>query len=215
MSADHPATSDGGTVDFPYPWASWRSRSQPAFRHMGHGAGHLAAARRFARPSTRNVDQLSSGVRRGRRRFPGPPSGGRSAIVLLPSRFPVPSSGRFVTFRRATAGYVDRLQAAMGSRHRPGTASRASRRFPAPLRPCRRSDSDHLGKRYILGRNQESRSRPGNCISTGNAISWELTSLNICCFSLSIQEVSGKVSGLLFSQIHVLRMQVHSNKIVP
>jgi len=137
------------------------SRSQPAFRHVRHSTGDPATARHFTRPSTRDIDRLSSSIQRGCAAIPRPAVWGpighcASPVALLLSRFPVPSSGRFVTFRRTTAGYVDRLQAAMGSRHRPGTAPWASRRFPAPLRPCRRSDSDHLGKRYILGRNQES-----------------------------------------------------------
>ena len=40
-------------------------------------------------------------------------------LVLFWSRSPVPPPGRF---GHATADYVDRLQAALGSRHRPGTA---------------------------------------------------------------------------------------------
>ena len=34
---------------------------------------------------------------------------------------------------------------------------------PPPSLPRRRFNSDHAGKRYVLGRNRESRSRPGNC----------------------------------------------------
>jgi len=50
--------------------------------------------------------------------------------------------------------------------------------IPPLFAPHRRSNSHHVGKRYVLGRNRESRSRPRNCDSRpGNAISWELTSL--------------------------------------
>ena len=54
----------------------------------------------------------------------------------------------------------------------------AVNRSPSPpSRPCWRSNSD-CGKRYVLGRNRESRLRPGNCDSRpGNVISRELTSL--------------------------------------
>ena len=55
------------------------------------------------------------------------------AIALPSSRSPVPSFGRFATFGRATAGYVDRSQAATGSPHRPGTASETGRRSPPPF----------------------------------------------------------------------------------
>ena len=44
---------------------------------------------------------------------------------------PVPSPNRF---ERATAGYVDRPQAAMESRHRPGTAPGPADDRPSPLR---------------------------------------------------------------------------------
>ena len=81
-------------------------------------------------------------------------------------------------FGRATTGYVDRPQAAMSTSS--GTDWRAGRRSPPP--PSRlhwRSNSDHAGKRYVLRRNRESRSRPGNCDSRpGNAISRELTSVD-------------------------------------
>ena len=73
-------------------------------------------------------------------------------------------------FGRATARYADR---SMGSRHQSGTASGIgcqSLPIPPPSRSCWRSNSD-CGKRYVLGRNRESRSRPRNVISR------ELTSL--------------------------------------
>jgi len=56
-------------------------------------------------------------------------------------------------FGRATTGYVDRPQAAMSTSS--GTDWRAGQRSPPP--PSRlhwRSNSDHAGKRYVLGRNR-------------------------------------------------------------
>jgi len=46
-----------------------------------------------------------------------------------------------------------------------------------PSCPHQRSNSDHVGKRYILGRNQESREIRELRLNPGNAISRELTSL--------------------------------------
>jgi len=51
--------------------------------------------------------------------------------VLPRSRSPVPSPGRFGC---ATADYVDCAQAALGSRHRPGTAPGPANDRPSPLR---------------------------------------------------------------------------------
>jgi len=55
------------------------SRSQPEFQQVPYNAGDPATARRFTRPSARDVDQLSSSIRR----FPGSSSGGQ-----WPLRFP-------------------------------------------------------------------------------------------------------------------------------
>ena len=63
--------------------------------------------------------------------IPRPIVRGPMAAALSRSRSPVPSPGRF---GRATAGYVDRPQAAMGSRHRPGTAPGPADDRPCPLR---------------------------------------------------------------------------------
>ena len=52
-------------------------------------------------------------------------------IVRGPLRFPVPSPGRF---GHTTAGYVDRPQAPMELRHRPGTAPGPAGNRPSPLR---------------------------------------------------------------------------------
>jgi len=66
----------------------------------------------------------------------------------------------FRAHHRPLCRYVDRPQVAMGSLHRLGTASGASRRSPPPSsRLCLRSNSDHADKRYVLWRNRESRSR--------------------------------------------------------
>ena len=61
MSADCLAASHSGPMDFPYPGASRRSRSQPVFRQVCHGTRDQTAARRFTRPSARDVGRLSSG----------------------------------------------------------------------------------------------------------------------------------------------------------
>ena len=65
---------------------------------------------------THQPASTSDGGRAGDSRARRPGADGRCASR---SRSPVPLSG---LFGRATAGYVDRPQAAMGSRHRPGTA---------------------------------------------------------------------------------------------
>jgi len=53
------------------------------------------------------------------------------AVALPRSRSPVPSPGRF---GHTTAGYVDRPQAPMELRHRPGTAPGPAGNRPSPLR---------------------------------------------------------------------------------
>jgi len=63
--------------------------------------------------------------------------------------------------------------------HHPGPNGELAGDRPPPSRLHWRSNSDHAGKRYVLGRNWESRSRPGNCDSRpGNPISRELTSVD-------------------------------------
>jgi len=103
MSVDRLAASDSRPADFLYLASGQRScplsRFQPVFLHVRHSAGDLADACSFTGPSAHNVDRLSSGVRQGRRRFPGPLSGGRSAIALPRSRSscsPLPNC--FATF---------------------------------------------------------------------------------------------------------------------
>jgi len=68
--------------------------------------------------TARDVDRFSSGVRREGGDFPARRQG-PMAVALSQLRSPVPFPGRF---GRSTAGYVDRPQAAMRSRHRPRTA---------------------------------------------------------------------------------------------
>ena len=77
---------------------------------------------------TRDVDRLSSGIRWGEAVIPRP--GGRWPLRFLSRAPPYPPSG---SFGRTTAGYVDRPQATMGSRHRLGTALGPVGDRPSPL----------------------------------------------------------------------------------
>ena len=121
MSADRPAASDGGpVVSHTRHLVVDHVRQSSAFWQVRHGAGDSATARRFTRPSPRDVDRLCSGVRWGEAVIPRPVVRGPMAVALPRSRSPIPfPPGRFGC---ATAGYVDRLQAATGSHHRPETA---------------------------------------------------------------------------------------------
>ena len=104
----------------------------PTARNVGRSSSHVrrqashtrhpvsdrvppATARRFTRPSL-PCPAASDGWEAV---IPRPVVWGLVAVVLPRSCSPVPLPGRF---GRATADYVDRLQAALGSRHRPGTA---------------------------------------------------------------------------------------------
>jgi len=87
-------------------------------------------------PETRPLPAVSRAhpardVRRGEEMIPRPVVRGPMGVALLRSRCPVPSPGRF---GRATAGYFDRPQAAMGSRHQPGTVPGPAGDRPSPLR---------------------------------------------------------------------------------
>jgi len=119
MLADCPAASDSGpAVSYTRRYTYTRgspSRFDRCTMAPGLGAGDPAAARVSRAHSTRNVNRLSSGVRRGEAVIPLPVVRGPTATVLPRSRSP----GRFGC---ATTRYVDHPQAAMGSRHRPGTA---------------------------------------------------------------------------------------------
>jgi len=113
-----------------------------------YGTGDLATARRFARPSSRDVDQLSDeGV--GVQRFFGLLS------LCFPSHAPpvAPSPCCFATFqvcRRPLCRSIDGVPASARNicRGRPVIT-------PHPVCVIQlRSNSDHAGKRYILRRNQ-------------------------------------------------------------
>jgi len=170
MSADRPAASDGGLVvshtRYPVGDRGPQSRCTSAFWQVHHGAGDLAAARRFTRPSRPRRRSIVQRRPTGEAVIPWPVVRGPMVVAL--SRSP---PGRF---GRTTASYVDCPQAAMGSRYRPGTAPGPASDRPSPLHPRRRSNSDHAGESTYSGRNRESRSRPGNSISR------ELTSLLNC-----------------------------------
>jgi len=111
MSADRLAASNGGpgVSHTRLPEAGQQTPTPVAFPAcvstgaVCHGARDLPAARCFTRPSTRSVDRLSNSVRQGWVVIPRTSSRGRSAIAFprscSPSHSPVPSLGRFVTFR--------------------------------------------------------------------------------------------------------------------
>ena len=134
MSADRPAASDGGPVvshtRHPVGDRFPPLRSQQVFRY---GAGDPATARHFTCPSARDVDRLSSGVEWGEVVIPGPSSGGRWLLCFPGRAPPYPPPSRFW---RATARYVDHPQAAMGSRHRSGTAPGPAGDCPPPSPPA-------------------------------------------------------------------------------
>ena len=85
----------------------------------------------------------------GVRRFPGPPSGGRSAIALPPAA-PWPFCD--VSGTPPPAMSIDRRGCHIGREQHRGLA----RDRPTPFAPHRQSNSDHAGKRWVLGRNRES-----------------------------------------------------------
>jgi len=135
MSTDHLAASNGRPVHFPYPEASRQSRPLVAFpvcvsmhTPLHNSAGDPAAARRFTRLSAHNVDQLSSGVRRGRAAIPACCLGADQPLCF-PCCAPLCSSlpGRFVTFwacHRLLCQSIDGVPASAGN-----------------------SNSDHVGKK--------------------------------------------------------------------
>jgi len=112
----------------PYPASGRRSRPSVAL-HVCFLIG-VPQRRRPGRcsPFHAPIPPASSGIRRG--------GGGDSparrpgAVVLPQSRSPVPSRPFFA----CTADYVDRPQAALGSRHQPGTAPGPDGDRPSPLR---------------------------------------------------------------------------------
>ena len=100
----------------PYTASGLRSRPSVAL----HVCFLTGAPRRWrpgrCSPFHVTIPTASSGVRRGEAVIPQPVVRGPMAVVLPWSRSP----GRF---GRTTAGYVDRPQAPMEFRHRPGTAT--------------------------------------------------------------------------------------------
>ena len=101
----------------------------------------------------------------GGRWFPGPSSGGQWPLRFTGRAPPYPPLGRFGC---TTAHYVDRPQAAMGSRHGAGSGLWS--------RPRRRSNSNHAGKSTYSGEIESLET--GNCDSRPrNAIFRELASL--------------------------------------
>ena len=132
---------------------------------MHHGAGDPAAARRFTRTSPRDVDQLSAtsdGGGGGDSPACRLGADGRCASPVALPRYPPPA---MLIIRRRCWGPI---------------VGRERRRVRSVIAPPLRAPAGDPSRRckYVLGRNRESRSRPGNCDSrSGNAISRELTSL--------------------------------------
>ena len=145
----------GRACGLPYPASGWRSRPSVTL-HVCVLTGAPRRRRRgrcppFHAPPPRDVDRLSSGIRRegGEAVIPRPVVRGPMAVALPRSRSPVPSPDRF---ERATAGYVDRPQAGWGPII--GRERRRVRPMIAPphSRPRRRSNSDHAGKSTYSGK---------------------------------------------------------------
>ena len=109
----------------------------------------------------------------GRRRFPQPVVWGPIDHCIPRSRSPCsPLPRPFCDVLGAP------LPAMSINRWHPGIGRGLHR--GRPLR--QQSNSDHAGKRYILGQNRESQARPSNCNSRpGSAISQKLTSLVLSC----------------------------------
>jgi len=150
MSVNRPVVSDGGPEDFPYPAPDRQSRCPITFPAC---VSTCAPRRRspgrrppFHMPippaTSTDCTAASNG---GRAVIPWPVVWGLMAIALPRSRSP----GRF---GHATTRYVDHPQAAMGSRHRSGTAPGPVGDRPHPTsHPCRRSNSNHAGKSTYSG----------------------------------------------------------------
>ena len=107
----------GWACGLPHPASGWRSRPSVTL-HVCVLTGAPRRRRRgrcppFHAPTPRDVDRLSSGIRReGEAVIPRPVVRGPMAVALPRSRSPrtLPPDG----FERATAGYVDRPQAGWG-----------------------------------------------------------------------------------------------------
>ena len=157
MSADHPAVSDSPVPAGP---SAITSRSQPVFLHA-----MAPKTRRFMR-------LLARDVQRGDGRFPGPLFGHCASLVVLPCTLP----WSFCDVSGApppAMSIVRRQQWGPSIGGRPAIAPPPLAHLPA----IQRSNSDHAGKRYVLGRNRVS-IKTQDCHSRHrNAISRELTSL--------------------------------------
>jgi len=158
MSADRLAASDGRPADFLY----LASGQQSSPRRVSSLCFYTCATALETQPlpavsqahlPTTSTD-CPAASNRGGRRFPGPLSGGRSAIALPRSRSscsPLPNC--FVTFRARHCPLcrsIDGVPASAGNSigHRLAIA-------PPPFAPRWRFNSNHVGKRYVLGRNRE------------------------------------------------------------
>jgi len=144
MSADRLAAYDGG------PGVSRGGRSAIVSPRCDP---HLRFDRRAMASETRPLPAVWRAPIRPQRRpiVQRRPTEGRGTVIPWPViRGPIshcaspvalplkPSPAILRRLGRATTGYVDHPQAAMGSRHRPGTASGTGRRStPPPSRPCR------------------------------------------------------------------------------
>ena len=134
------------------------------------------AAVLHAHPSATSTDcpAASDG---GGRQFTSLPSGGWLAIVLPWSCSPCsPLPWPFCDVLGAPPPAMSIDQWGPRISHEQYRGPAGYRPSP-PSCPHQRSNSDHVGKRYILGRNQESREIRELRLNPGNAISRELTSL--------------------------------------
>ena len=128
-------------------------------------------------PSAHDVNRLSSGARQrgGGTVIPRPGVRDRSATARPQSRYLCSHPYRaFCNVLDAQPPAVDRLQAAMGSRHWPGTASGTGRRSP-PLRapagdPTPIAPVLTRAKSRVLIETQELRLLPQECGFPGNNI---------------------------------------------
>jgi len=182
MSADRLAASNGRPADFLY----LASGQQSSPRRVSSLCFYTCATALETQPlpavsqahlPTTSTD-CPAASNRGGRRFPGPLSGGRSAIALprsCSSCSPLPNC--FATFRARHCPLcrsIDGVPASAGNSvgHRLAIA-------PPPSHPAGDSTPIMSVKGTYSGEIEKSQSRSGNCDSRpGNAISRELTSLN-------------------------------------
>ena len=143
----------------PYPASGRRSRPSVALHVC-----FLTGAPRRRRPGRCSpfhapIPPASSGVRqRGEVVIPRSVVRGLIAVVHPRSLSPRTLPGHFGC---TTARYVNRPQAAMGSRHRPGMVPGPAGDRPPSSCPRRRSNSDHAGKSTYSGKIQSLDRYPG------------------------------------------------------